>query len=148
MFVLQNFALASLLLFSWGRYKKSFCKNKDKQRVLWYFWKWPISFSSFFMWFEFSIWVLNFACLNSAKIFIRGSLISRFIYNKKIKGIESNRKTRNERPAKLSAGNVNLKFLLMAFLFTANIVKLIFVLEFPCYSCSLCKLDSCYLHNK
>ena len=40
---------------------------------------------------EFFVWVLNFACLNFARIFFRGSLISRFFYNREKREIKDPR---------------------------------------------------------
>ena len=45
-------------------------------------------FIYFFMWFQFFVWVLNFACLNLAGIFIRRSLISRFFHNRENREIK------------------------------------------------------------
>ena len=39
----------------------------------------------------FFVWVLNFACLNFVRIFFRGSLISRFFYNREKREIKDPR---------------------------------------------------------
>ena len=48
----------------------------------------PLRINHFFLQFEFFVWVLNFACSNFARIFFRGSLISRFFYNREKREIK------------------------------------------------------------
>ena len=42
----------------------------------------------FFLWFEFSIWVFNFARLNFVRIYFCGSLFSRFVCNREKREIK------------------------------------------------------------
>jgi len=45
----------------------------------------------FYLRFEFSLWVLNFACFKLARILIRGALILRFFYNREKREIKDPR---------------------------------------------------------